>query len=56
MAFDFIEAALLQRQAEHLYRRLTPVAGSQGRYIQVNQQRHLNFSSNDYLSLASIRL
>lgn len=53
MAFDFIEAALSQRQAEHLYRRLTPVAGSQGRYIQVNQQRHLNFSSNDYLSLAS---
>ncbi|WP_434339165.1 8-amino-7-oxononanoate synthase [Motilimonas cestriensis] len=53
MAFDFIKPALAQRQAEHLYRQLTPVAGAQGRYLEVGGQRYLNFSSNDYLSLAA---
>lgn len=53
MAFDFIEQQLAQRKQQHLYRKAVNVAGKQSREICINNNYYLNFSSNDYLGLAS---
>ncbi|WP_409439451.1 aminotransferase class I/II-fold pyridoxal phosphate-dependent enzyme [Psychromonas sp. GE-S-Ul-11] len=53
MSFSFISDQLTQQKAQHLYRKAVPVTGKQGRYIEVNGKSFVNFSSNDYLGLAS---
>lgn len=53
MAFDFINSALQQRQEDGLYRQSQVTENKQGRYISVAGKHYLNFSSNDYLGLAS---
>ncbi|PKF63852.1 8-amino-7-oxononanoate synthase [Psychromonas sp. psych-6C06] len=53
MAFDFISQQLDTRKNDGLYRQTQTAQTPQGRYITVNGQRYLNFSSNDYLGLAS---
>jgi len=53
VAFDFIEAQLAERKAQGLYRQTRTTQGQQGRYIEIDGKRYLNFSSNDYLGLAS---
>lgn len=53
MAFDFIETQLQQRKSDGLYRQSHVNAGQQGRFIIVEGKRYVNFSSNDYLGLAS---
>ena len=53
MAFDFIEAQLQARLDEGLYRSCQTMTGQQGRLLSVNNKTYLNFSSNDYLGLAS---
>jgi len=52
-AFDFLETQLKQRQAQGLYRQTRTLQNKQGRFIEIDGQRYLNFSSNDYLGLAS---
>lgn len=53
MAFDFIDAELAQRKSDDLYRQIRTTQGQQGRYIRIDDQRYLNFSSNDYLGLSA---
>lgn len=53
MAFDFINDALTERRDQSLFRERTEIGSKQGREIVVNGKRFLNFSSNDYLGLAS---
>lgn len=53
MAFEFIEQVLAKRSSEHLLRQRTVVKPIDGRAIEVDGKRYLNFSSNDYLGLAS---
>ncbi len=53
MAFDFIESQLLQRQKEGLYRKMHCAQTKQGREVVFDNKTYLNFSSNDYLGLAS---
>ena len=53
MAFSFIAEQLAERKAQHLHRASIPITGKQSRYIVVNGKQYLNFSSNDYLGLAS---
>ncbi|WP_022941102.1 8-amino-7-oxononanoate synthase [Psychromonas hadalis] len=53
MSFNFISAQLQQRKDDGLYRHQQITENKQGRYIKVAGKRHLNFSSNDYLGLAS---
>ena len=53
MSFSFIAEQLAERKAQHLHRASIPINGKQSRYIDVNGQQYLNFSSNDYLGLAS---
>lgn len=53
MPFSFIAEQLAQRKQQHLHRTIIAVSGQQGRAIEVNGKHYLNFSSNDYLGLAS---
>jgi 8-amino-7-oxononanoate synthase len=53
MAFDFIATQLKQRKEDGLYRQSRITQNKQGRYIDIAGKRYLNFSSNDYLGLAS---
>ena len=53
MSFSFIAEQLAERKAQHLHRASIPINGKQSRYIVVNGKQYLNFSSNDYLGLAS---
>jgi 8-amino-7-oxononanoate synthase len=53
MPFDFIKSELEKREAQSLLRTCSVTENKQGRFITVSGVRHLNFSSNDYLGLAS---
>ncbi|MGB8667015.1 MAG: 8-amino-7-oxononanoate synthase, partial [Serratia inhibens] len=44
-----IEQALEERQQNAAYRRRQVNQGGNGRHIQLNGDRYLNFSGNDYL-------
>lgn len=50
-----IEQALEERQQNAAYRRRQVNQGGNGRHIQLNDERYLNFSGNDYLGLSQIR-
>ncbi|WP_413693279.1 hypothetical protein [Psychromonas sp. KJ10-2] len=53
MSFEFIELQLAQQKQQHLHRSSIAISGKQARHIKVNDKSFLNFSSNDYLGLAS---
>ena len=53
MSFSFIAEQLKQQKAQHLHRKSVQVTGKQGRFIEVDGNSFVNFSSNDYLGLAS---
>lgn len=53
MAFDFIQAQLNERAVQGLHRSTSTVKGPQGRFLFFSGKQYLNFSSNDYLGLAS---
>lgn len=47
-----IEQALEERQQSAAYRHRLVNQGGNGRHLQLNDQRYLNFSGNDYLGLS----
>src|SRR5215468_2025977 len=51
--FDFIDDDLAERREQGLYRRRRRIESGQGIHLQYRGQTFLNFSSNDYLNLAS---
>lgn len=48
-----LQQALLQRAEQQLLRQPATIESYQGRYLQWQGQRYLNFSANDYLGLAT---
>jgi 8-amino-7-oxononanoate synthase len=53
-AFDrYLEARLREIEEQNLYRRLRPISSAQGARVIIGGRELLNFSSNDYLGLAS---
>lgn len=53
MTFSFITEQLTLQKSKNLHRSSLPITGKQSRFITVGDKRYLNFSSNDYLGLAS---
>lgn len=53
MAFDFIQDGLNSRQANHLFRQRFALPQGHGRTLTFEGKSYLNFSSNDYLGMAS---
>ena len=49
----FLEAALNRRRDQHQFRSLREVSPAGGPWVEIEGQRLLNFSSNDYLGLSS---
>lgn len=49
---DWIEGELINLKRRHLYRRLLRISSPQGKTIEINGKKLLNFSSNDYLGLS----
>jgi 8-amino-7-oxononanoate synthase len=53
VAFNFIASQLQQRKNDGLYRQSNITQNKQSRFISIDGKAYLNFSSNDYLGLAS---
>jgi 8-amino-7-oxononanoate synthase len=53
MAFEFIDAALTKRRQNHLLRKRVCLPQGHGRTVTFEGKPYLNFSSNDYLGMAS---
>ncbi|NQZ12654.1 MAG: aminotransferase class I/II-fold pyridoxal phosphate-dependent enzyme, partial [Algicola sp.] len=53
MAFEFIETALTTRRQNHLLRKRVCLPQGHGRTVIFEGKPYLNFSSNDYLGMAS---
>lgn len=51
MAFEYLAATLSDRQQQGLYRKRTVFSQASARYLCQQNQRYLNFASNDYLGL-----
>lgn len=49
---DFLQARLIQRQQDHLYRQRKTLDSAQGVHVVANHKKYLSFCSNDYLGLA----
>ncbi|MGY5449460.1 8-amino-7-oxononanoate synthase [Agarivorans sp. MS3-6] len=52
MAFEIVSQAIEQRKQQQLFRQRRCQFSAQGRWIEFDRQRYLNFSSNDYLGLS----
>ena len=53
MSFEFIDAALSERRANHLLRKRVCLPQGHGRLVSFDGKPFVNFSSNDYLGMAS---
>jgi len=49
----FLEARLIQRQQDHLYRQRKILDSAQGVHVIINSKKCVSFCSNDYLGLAN---
>jgi len=49
----FLEARLIQRQQDHLYRQRKTLDSAQGVRVMVENKKYISFCSNDYLGLAN---